>query len=221
MISKDKINQIVKKSPMLSYIKLMRFKRKWRKANSNNYTIAKNAFNLKKVKVGRGTYGELYVRHFGNPDEYLSIGNYCSIGPQCAFILSGGHELCHLSTCPFKTYRGLGNESTIKGPIIIDDDVWIGYGVTILSGVHIGQGAVIAAGAVVTSDVPPYAIVGGVPAKVIKYRFEQPVIKYMLTLDYGRLDEALIQNHLDDLYRPINNLSLEEVKDIYSWFPVE
>lgn len=77
-------------------------------------------------------------------------------------------------------------ETQAKGNIIVNDDVWIGDSALILSGVEIGQGAVIAAGAVVTEDVPPYAVVGGVPAKVIKYRFRDDVIKELVKIDYAK-----------------------------------
>ena len=83
--------------------------------------------------------------------------------------------------------------------IVIDDDVWIGYGATIMSGVHIGQGAVVAAGAVVTKNVPPYAIVGGVPAKLIKYRFSSNMIEELLKIDYSKLPEEMIKGHIDEL----------------------
>ena len=103
------------------------------------------------------------------------IGNYISIAQNVHFLLDVEHFANHISTYPFKVklLHSQKSESFSKGDIIIDDDVWIGYGATILSGVRIGQGAVVATGAVVTSDVPPYAIVGGVPAKVIKYRNEK------------------------------------------------
>ena len=90
---------------------------------------------------------------------------------------------------------------------MVDNDVWIGYGATILSGVHIGQGAVIAAGAVVTKDVPPYAIVGGVPAKVIKYRFEESTIKDLLMIDYTKLTKEMIEQHVNNLYEPLTELA--------------
>ena len=102
---------------------------------------------------------------------------------------------------------------------MVDDDVWIGYGVIVMSGVHIGQGAVIAAGAVVTKDVPPYAIVGGVPSKVIKYRFNQSIIGFLLTLDYEKLDTELVQSHIDELYSPIDGMELDDIKEVYRWFP--
>ncbi|MDD6071629.1 MAG: CatB-related O-acetyltransferase [Clostridiales bacterium] len=135
------------------------------------------------VKVGNYTYGNLYV-HISNTERQLTIGNYCSIAENVCFVLNSDHPLHSISTFPIKTIvLGLSNDEAIsKGDIIVDDDVWIGYGATIMSGVHFGQGAVVAAGAVVTKDVPPYAIVGGVPAKVIKYRFEPEMIEELLKL---------------------------------------
>ena len=77
---------------------------------------------------------------------------------------------------------------------------------TILSGVHIGQGAVIAAGAVVTNDIPPYAIVGGVPAKVIKYRFDKQIIEELLKVDFSKLTKEMVLSHKDELYQPLENI---------------
>lgn len=104
-------------------------------------------------------------------------------------------------------------EAVSKGDITIEDDVWIGYGATILSGVKIGQGAVIAAGAVVTRDVPPYAIAGGVPAKVIKWRFPQAIIDKLVKIDFSKLDEKMVRKHIDELYEKV-----DENTDL-SWLP--
>ena len=150
----------------------------------------------------------------------LKIGNYCSIATNVMFLLDADHYTNHVSSFPFKV-KVLGEkfEGVSKGNIIVDDDVWIGYGATILSGVHIGQGAIVAAGAVVSRDVPPYAIVGGVPAKVLKYRFAEDVIEYMLTLDYSKVDEHMIKEHIDDFYKGISDMKLNELMKLYSWFP--
>ena len=195
------------------------FKRKWRKNNPKNFTNAEDFFNTNLVTIGDYTYGGLTILTYNN-DSRLSIGRFCSIGPKVSFVVSADHYLDHLSTYAYKAKIVTGGlEGVSKGDIIIDDDVWIGYGATILSGVHIGQGAVVAAGAVVSKDVPPYAIVGGVPAKVIKYRFSQSVIDYMLTLDYEQLTEEMVKAHVDDLYTSVEGMDVEEIRKMYEWFP--
>lgn len=151
--------------------------------------------------MGNGTYGGILV--FNDvPTCNLIIGNYCSIAANVVFLLGHDHRVDCLSTFPYKAevLHEQKSEAISKGDIILDDDVWIGYGATIMSGVHIGQGAVIAAGAVVTKDVPPYAIVGGVPARVIKYRFEPEQIEELLKIDYSKLTKEEIEKHIDELY---------------------
>lgn len=183
-------------------------RKKWRKLNKHNGTRMLRTSANAVVKVGNHTYGNLYV-HISNTEKKLTIGNYCSIAENVCFVLNSDHPLHSISTFPFKTVV-LGfsnNEAVSKGDIIVDDDVWIGYGATIMSGVHIGQGAVVAAGAVVTKDVPPYAIVGGVPAKVIKYRFEPEMIEELLKIDYAKLSKEDIEKHIDDLYTELKDPS--------------
>lgn len=150
-------------------------KYKWKKLRPGSDTIPMNDFDH--ADIGQGSYGKLNVVDFGG-DCNLVIKNYVSIAQHVTFVLNADHYMNHISTYPFKvkTLQTTNSESFGKGDIVVDDDVWIGYGATILSGVHIGQGAVVAAGAVVTSDIPPYAVVGGVPAKVIKYRFTPELI---------------------------------------------
>lgn len=98
----------------------------------------------------------------------------------------------------------------------MEDDVWIGMNAVILSGVTIHQGAVIATGAVVTKDVPAYAVAGGVPAKVIKYRFQEEVINELLKIDYGRLTKKLVEKHMDELHTEIR--TAEQVRKM-DWLP--
>ena len=137
------------------------FQKKWRKQNRHNRTVA-----IKSVQVGKDTYGELHILSYLPETEFLQIGNYVSIAPDVHFILSGNHQTETLFTYPIQSLLTNGHcpkDSVSKGAVIIEDEVWIGYGALILSGVTIGKGSIIAAGSVVTRDVPPYAIVGGNP----------------------------------------------------------
>jgi acetyltransferase-like isoleucine patch superfamily enzyme/glycosyltransferase involved in cell wall biosynthesis len=167
----------------------------WRALNPHNETVlvhARGFFDFKQLSVGRRTYGGIALWTFGAPGEALNIGHFCSIADDVKFLLGGNHAYEGVSTFPFMTKYFATLEATSKGAITVGDDVWIGYSSTILSGVTIGQGAVIAAGSMVTRDVPPYAIVGGNPAKVLKYRFEPAVIEKMLKLDYSRVSDQAI-----------------------------
>ena len=192
----------------------------WRKRNSHNYTSPGNGFIYDNVIVGNETYGTLEVL-IHNSDYYLRIGNYCSIAPDVLFAPASEHNMNHLSTFPFRNriINSDVEEAVSKGDIVISDDVWIGSRAVILSGVHIGQGAVIAANAVVDKDVEPYSVVGGVPAKTIKLRFTPDVISFLCTLDYSKLTEEMIRSHIDDLYVDLNNMELEKVEKLYDWFP--
>jgi len=202
---------------LYSYIKrrckYLWFRKKWRFCNRHNYTNAKSVFDMDLVCVGKMTYGQIDVFQ-SNKSNRLFIGNYCSIANEVIFLVSGDHDPYRISTYPFKTRCLTGElEALSKGDIIVEDDVWIGYRSIILSGVRIGQGAVVAAGSVVTKDIPPYAIVGGVPAKVIKYRFPQEIIDELMKIDYSKLDKALIAAHIDALYQELTDV--EQLK----WLP--
>lgn len=191
-------------------LNMYRCQRKWKKINRHNFTeMGSIMYDFNRVSVGNGTYGTINVIQFDNNSKgNLKIGNYCSIAPDVSFVIDGEHNYKLISTYPFKQrYLGGKDVSESKGDIVIGDDVWIGYRATILSGVKIGQGAIIAAGAVVTKDVPPYAIVGGVPAKVIKYRFEPKMIEELLKIDYGKLSKEDIEKHIDDLYTELKDPS--------------
>lgn len=108
----------------------------------------------------------------------LTIGDYVSISDDVTILLSGEHRTDTPSTYPFSERENYGNKNRFsKGDVKIGNDVWIGYRVTILSGVTIGDGAVVGACSLVNNDVPPYTIVGGVPAKKIGER-KNPGVKW-------------------------------------------
>lgn len=164
-----------------------------------------NCFPIDVVEPGKYSYGELNIVTFDSKTK-LKIGNFVSIAQNVFFLLDVEHHIDHISTFPWKV-KMLGDtvpETFSKGDIVIDDDVWIGYGAIIMSGVHIGQGAVIAAGAVVVKDVPSYAVVGGVPAKVIKYRFSQDKINTIKeSIDYSVISEKWVEENLRNLYEKL------------------
>lgn len=187
----------------------------WRKNNAHNYTVMEDEFDATLVTVGNGTYGKIKVINYSN-SQRLIIGNYCSIAPDVLFVVSGEHSLNRISTYPYKNYYiNRQYESLSKGDIVIGDDVWIGARATIMSGISIGQGAVIAAGAVVTTNVPPYSIVGGVPAKLIRRRFTDNQISILKSIDYSRITPEFIKENIDYLYKNV------DCNDNLEWIPKE
>lgn len=151
-------------------------------------------------------------------NDKLKIGKFCSIACGAKFLFNAAnHTINSLSTYPFTIFFeewNLDTDTTSiakawdnKGDIIIGNDVWIGYEAVILAGVTIGDGAIIASRAVVTKDVPPYTIVGGVPAKIIKKRFDERTIDKLIELrwwDWSKEDirrniNAIQSGNLDDI----------------------
>lgn len=135
------------------------------------------------IAIGRHTYGVIPEALFGyDHTTRLDVGHFCSIAKEVLFLLRAEHPTHTASTFPIGNF-GIGMEELqSRGPIHVGHDVWIGRRAMIMSGVTIGNGAVIAAGAVVTRDVPPYAIVGGVPAKLIRFRFDEATIEALQAL---------------------------------------
>jgi acetyltransferase-like isoleucine patch superfamily enzyme len=184
----------------------------WRLLNPHNETtlVLSGVIDLNKICVGRKTYGKLSLWGFGNLDESLTVGSFVSIAEDVRFLLGGNHEYQGFSTFPFLAKYFATNEATTKGAIVVGDDVWIGYNSVILSGVTIGQGAIVAAGSIVTRNVAPYSIVGGNPAKLIKYRFDQAIIDELCNFNFSLLtDEAILRNK-EILYEKLDseNVSL-------------
>ncbi len=174
----------------------MRFKRKYRKFN-----------------IGEYTYGAPTIHEFG---EQLTIGRYCSIGPGVQIFLGGNHDTAMVSTYPFSVkfknkFGHLKGHPSSKGPIIIGNDVWIGAGAIIVSGVKIGDGAVVAAGSIVVKDIPPYAIAAGNPCAVKRYRFNDDSIKSLLESKWWEKD-------IDELSPYVKYLQSHDVNGFLNTF---
>lgn len=160
------------------------------------------------VNDPRGFENNNVLYHYPVNRDRLVIGKFCSIACGAKFLFSSAnHTLASLSTYPFPIFFeewGLppGEITTAwdnRGDITIGSDVWIGYEAVILSGVTIGHGAIVGARALVTRDVPPYTIVGGVPAKAIRRRFDQGTIDRLLESRWWDWPKETVARHLPDL----------------------
>ena len=141
--------------------------------------------------------------HFDFVGDRLIIGKFCCIASDVKFIMNGGnHRTDWFTNYPFPVF-GHGWESVMpqewpnKGDMVIGNDVWIGYGATLMPGVHIGDGAIVAAQSVVTKSVDPYTVVGGNPAREIRKRFDESTIQLLLDLQWWHWDIEKITRNLD------------------------
>lgn len=178
----------------------------------------KNVVNNPNIEVGDYTMYNDFVQdpidfeknnvlyHYPVNQDKLKIGKFCSIACGAKFLFtSANHTMKSLSTYPFPIFfeewqldgKDICDAWDNKGDIVIGNDVWIGYEAVILSGVTIGDGAVIGSRAVVTKDVEPYTIVGGVPAKPIRKRFDEQMIKKLEKIGWWNWDEEQIRQNFE------------------------
>lgn len=159
-------------------------------------SIADIEIQSKKLIVGHSTY----VRSGGVLAQVDSIGRYCSIGLNVTIGLARDvHPIHWVTTHPVAEFSGSVKHRVASTCVSIGHDVWVGRDALIMSGVKIGTGSVVAAGAVVVRDVPPYAIVGGNPAQIIKYRFSEKMIAKLLASQWWDIHyDRLISLSMDD-----------------------
>jgi acetyltransferase-like isoleucine patch superfamily enzyme len=195
--------------------------------NYYNYLKGKNKVYLKDAKwanIGDKTYDNGAFAWKWYNDSSLTIGKYCSIANDVNFVCdSGFHTESQITSFPlFHEVLQKEDEVTItnvrykagdiknnlkpqKANIIIGNDVWIGMNATILPGIKIGNGVTVMAGTVVSNDVPDYAIVGGVPAQVVKFKHNQEIIDALNTISWWNWSEEKIKLNINDFYLPIEN----------------
>lgn len=181
----------------------------------------------RKARVWRGCnlqHSSMDDYSYLGPDSrliYGNVGKFCSIGGG-SVIGMGTHTLNHISTSSIFTAvsNGTGSKWTSiqtyeeHTPVTVGNDVWIGIHSMIMGGVTIGNGAVVGAGAVVTKDVPPYAIVGGVPAKVIKYRFSEDVIEKLEASKWWTLDDEILKQNIELFQKPLEGDNLDRLVEL-------
>ena len=169
---------------------------------------------------GEFTYGQIKLM-WPSEEARLKVGKFCSIGGNVIAYLGGNHNTKWITTYPFGhifnnefQHHGKGHPST-KGDITIGNDVWIGDNVTIMYGVTISDGAVIAANSHVVKNVDPYSIIGGNPARHIKFRFTEDQIKKLLEIRWWDWEISKIRNYVnilcsDDLPNLFRQLKISE-----------
>ena len=166
---------------------------------------------MSKAKVGSCNIGRYTYVGANSELERTTVASFTSIGPHVLCGL-GTHPIDYISTYPgFYSNTASGaiwfgaiHQVEEKKPVTIGADVWVGSRAIIMGGLEIGHGAIVGAGAVVTKDVPPYAVVGGIPAKIIKYRFDDVLIKMLLASKWWESEETLLRSAAKFANRPVD-----------------
>ncbi len=175
-------------------------KKKKVKKHKRLLTPAPEMIGNSPISVGRGTYGFCNITvHQWNEGAALRIGSFCSIAAEVTVLLGGNHRTDWATTYPFGRIcvdrfggEAIAGQHRSGGDVVIGNDVWIGHGTSFVSGVTIGDGAVIAANSHVVKDIPPYYLAGGNPARPIKPRFDTEITALLQQLAWWELpDEAI------------------------------
>lgn len=186
---------------------------KWLKNNPNVVVGTEVYFPLTtkvlgthvEIKTGTIINGPMVIKGSAS----VTIGKYCAIAENLR-IISSNHDMGHLDVAG----RFSTNLDTAKGPVYIGNNVWIGDNVTILSGVHIGNGAVVGAGSIVTHDVPAFAVVAGIPAKLLKYRFEEKIIDSLEAIGWWHWDQSVIAENKHYFQERLSAAVINDLLDI-------
>lgn len=169
----------------------------------NKSNISSKAKINKNVKVYQSNINAYSYVGSGTELICADIGKFCSIAHRCSIGL-GSHSINNISTSPIFTSikNGTGHSWAVKNTfqesqrVSIGNDVWIGIEVIIMGGLQIGNGVIIGAGSIVTKSIPDYAIAVGSPAKIIKYRFEKPIIDKLMQIKWWNITEEKLRNNL-------------------------
>ena len=179
------------------------------------------------IEVGKYTYydGQNFAsrvtHHYDFIGEKLIIGKFCQIGHNIEFIMNGAnHQMNSVTTYPFYIFKGWEQEPPkkedlpYKGDTVVGNDVWFGQNVTVLPGVHIGDGCIIGANSVIGSDIPPYSVVVGNPARIIRKRFDDEMIELLEQLQWWNRSEKQIQKLIPILSSNDIDKVKQQIKEI-------
>ena len=179
------------------------------------------------IEVGKYTYydGQNFAsrvtHHYDFIGEKLIIGKFCQIGHNIEFIMNGAnHQMNSVTTYPFYIFKGWEQEPPkkedlpYKGDTVVGNDVWFGQNVTVLPGVHIGDGCIIGANSVIGSDIPPYSVVVGNPARIIRKRFDDEMIELLEQLQWWNRSEKQIQKLIPILSSSDIDKVKQQIKEI-------
>lgn len=214
-----KISAFIKNLISSKRRKNIAWRKKLKELFPNSDIVPINRVSLDNIKFGDYSYGPPYIKRYGFKNEGLEIGSFVSIAEGVVFLLGGEHKTDSLTSYPLdaRGFREIFDkkDTPITKKTVVKDDVWLGYGVTVLSGVTIGQGVVVGARALVTKDLEPYGIYGGVPAKLIRYRFSDKLREKLLKLDLKKINFFKMKDEIELYDERLTEEKLEKIINKY------